>query len=53
MIVSFYIIYTNHFDRPGIKGTLCKINNFSLVTNICPKHYCTQLGCAKSSCEEI
>ena len=38
MIVSYYIIYTNHFDRPGIKVTICKINNFSIATSICPKH---------------
>ena len=48
MIVSYYIIYTNHFDRPGIKATLkttlCKSNNFSIVTSICPKYYCTQLS---------
>ena len=34
MIVSYYIIYTNHFDRPDIKATLGKINNFPIVTSI-------------------
>ena len=24
----YYIIYTNHFERPDIKATICKINNF-------------------------
>ena len=48
MIVSYYIIYTNHFDRPDIKATICKINNFSIVISICPKYYCTQLSCAKN-----
>ena len=24
MIVAYYMIYTNHFDRPGIKATVCK-----------------------------
>ena len=41
MIVSDYIIYTNHFDTPGIKATICKMNNFSIVTSVCPKYYCT------------
>ena len=53
MIVSYYVIYTNHFDRPGIKVTICKINNFSIVTSICPKYHCTQLSCTKNSCGEI
>ena len=53
MIVSYYIIYTNDFDRPGIKSTICKINNFSIVISICPKYYCTQLSCTKSSGGEI
>ena len=26
-----------HFDRPGIKATICKINSFFIVTIICPK----------------
>ena len=30
-----------------------KINNFSTVTSICPKYYCTQLCCTKNSCREI
>ena len=43
MIVSYYIIYTNHFDRPGVKATICKIKKFPVVTNmfvtsICPKY---------------
>ena len=33
MIASYYIIYTNHFDRSCIKGTICEINNFSIVTS--------------------
>ena len=49
MIVSSYIIYTNHFDRAGIKVIICKINNFSIVTSICPKYYCAQLNCAENS----
>ena len=53
MIASYYIIYTNLFHRPGIKATISKINNFSIVTSICPKYYCTQLSCAKNSCGEI
>ena len=53
MIVSYYIIYTNHFDRHGIKATICKINIFSIVTSICLKYYCTQIRCAKNSCGEI
>ena len=43
MVVLYYFIYTNHFPRPGIKATISKTNNFSIVTNICPKYYCTQL----------
>ena len=43
MIVSYYIIYTNHFDRSGMK-VLCKMNNFDIVTSICPKYYCTQFS---------
>ena len=42
IIVSYYIIYINHFDRPGVKATICKVNNFSIVISICPKYYCTQ-----------
>ena len=38
---------------PDIKATIRKINNFSIVTSICPKYYCTQLSCAKNSCKEI
>ena len=53
MTVSYYIIYANHFHRDGIEATICKINNFSVVTSICPKYYCTQLSCAKNSCGEI
>ena len=53
MIVSYYIIYTNYFDRPGIEVTILKINYFSIVTSICPKYYCTQLSCTKKSCGEI
>ena len=34
-----------------IKATICKINNFSIVTSIFPKYYCTQLSCVKKSCE--
>ena len=37
MIVS-YIFYTNHVGRPDIKGNICKINNFSIGTSICPKY---------------
>ena len=33
---------TNHFDMTDIKATVCKINNFSISINICPKYYCTQ-----------
>ena len=50
MIVSYFIIYANHFDRPGIKVILLKTNKFSVATSICPKYYCTQLSCAKKSC---
>ena len=53
MIVSYYIIYTNDFDRPGIKATICKANNFSIVTSICRKYYCTEVSCAKNSCGEV
>ena len=53
MIVSYYIIYANHFDRPDIKVTILKINNFSTATSICPKYYFTQLSCAKKSCGQI
>ena len=48
MIVSYYIIYTNHFHRPGIKATICKIYDFSIITSICSKYYCAQGGCAKT-----
>ena len=53
MVVSYCIIYANHFDRPSINVTILKINNFSVVTSICPKYYCTQLSCTKKSCGEI
>ena len=53
MIVSYYIIYTNHFDRPGIKAPICKMNNFSIFTSICLKYYCTQLSCGKNNYEEL
>ena len=52
MIVSYYITYAYHFARPDIKAIICKINNFSIVTSICPKYYCPQLSCAKNSCGE-
>ena len=50
MIASYCIIYTKDFDRPDVKVTTCKINNFSIVTSTRPKYYCTQLSCAKNSC---
>ena len=31
MIVSYYIIYANHFDRPGIKVTILKLTIFLLL----------------------
>ena len=31
MIVSYYVTYANHFDRPGIKATVCKNKNFLLL----------------------
>ena len=49
MIVSYYIFYTDHLDRLGMKATICKINNLSIVTSICPKQYFTQLSCNKNS----
>ena len=48
-----HIVYTNHFDRPGIKATICKINNFSIVTSIYPKYCCTQLSFAKTVVEKF
>ena len=53
MIVSYHITYTNLLNSPGIKATICKINNFSIVTSICPKYHCKQLSCAKNTCGEI
>ena len=35
MIVSYYIIYANHFDKPGINVTILKNNSFSIVNAIC------------------
>ena len=32
--------------------SLCKINNFSNVTSVYPKYYCTQLSCAKKKVVE-
>ena len=52
-IVFYYIIYANHFDRPGINVTILKIKNLSVVTSLCPKYYCTQLSCSRKSCGEI
>ena len=51
MIASYYISYTNHFDRSGIKEAILKIKK--LTVSICPKYFCTQLNCAKNSCGEI
>ena len=31
----------------------CKFNNFSIVTSICPKCYCTQLSCPKKIVEKF
>ena len=53
MIVSYYIIYTNHLDRPGIKATICTITKFSFFTSICPKYYCTKLSAAKTVWEKF
>ena len=39
--------------RPGIKRAICKINNFSIASGICPKYYCTQLGCTKTVVEKF
>ena len=52
-MISFLYYYTNHFDRPGIKATICKTNNLFIVTSVCPKYHCTQLSYAKNSCGEI
>ena len=46
MIVSYYIIYTNHFDWPGIIATICKTKISSIFISIYPKYYCTQQRCA-------
>ena len=35
------------------KTTIRKISSFSIVTGICPKHYCTQLSCAKTVAEKF
>ena len=51
--VAQQLLSNFHFDRPGIKITICKISNFSIVTSICPKYCCTQLRCTKNSCGEI
>ena len=37
LIIPYNIIYTSHFDRPDIKASIRKTNNFSVVTSICPK----------------
>ena len=44
MMVSYYILYTNHFDMPSIKSTIGKINNLAIATSICADYYCTQLS---------
>ena len=46
MIIFYYAICANHFDRPEIKATICNIKTFStvtsmFVTSICPKYSCT------------
>ena len=33
--------------------SICKIYNFSNVTSICPKYYCTQSSCAKKVVEKF
>ena len=53
MIVSYYVIYTNHPVGLGIKVTLCKISILSIVTGIYRKYYYKHLSCAKTSCGEI
>ena len=58
MIVSCLLYYLHfdiiyYFDRPGIKAAICKINNFAIVTSICPKYYYTQLSCAKTVAEKL
>ena len=32
--VAWYLLINFHFDRLGIKATICKINNFSIVKKI-------------------
>ena len=39
--VAYWLLRKFHFVKPGIKATICKINNFSIVTSICPKYCCT------------
>ena len=53
MIVSYYIIHTNPFDRPDIKATICTTNDFAIITSTYPKYYCTQLSSAKNCIGEI
>ena len=53
IIVSHHFIYANHFDGPGVKAAICKINKFSIATSIYPKYYCTQLSCAKTFVEKF
>ena len=53
MIVSYYIIHANHFDRPGMKVTILKIKIFSIATSICPEYCYTQLSCAKKIVEKF
>ena len=44
---------TNPCDRAGTKATICNINNFSIVTGIYKKYYCTQLSCTKTAMEKF
>ena len=40
-------------DRPAIKATECNVNNFSFVTSICPKYYCTNYVVPKTVVEKF
>ena len=51
-ILKICVNLTACFEIISVKSRY-KINNFSIVTSICPKYCCTQLCCTKNSCGEI
>ena len=52
-LCQFNCLFWNNFSEILVQNFSTIFYNFSIVTSVCPKYYCTQLSCAKTICREI